>query len=80
MKVTKTRIKKEGVSVPCFKIENGIAAVIISPCYHYIGSDTLYLAEFIDGELNKQEEWKGDFSMLCKNEALILAKEFCAYL
>lgn len=78
--VKKTTYEVEGIQEPCFEVSNGYAMVRIATCYHYLGSNTLYLTEYLDGEYNGSDEWDGDFEELSMYEARKLAKEFSAYL
>ena len=52
----------------------------ISKCYHYIGSDSLYLQEILDGDLNSEDEWTGDFDELTDEDAIRIAKKYSAYI
>ena len=82
MKVEKTTFEVEGVQEPCIIVsdDDESVKVRISTCYHYLGSNTLLLTEFIDGDYNSSDEWVGDFSSLTLSEATRLAKKFSAYL
>lgn len=70
----------EGIEEPCFEVSNGYAKVRIAKMYHYLGRDTLALSEYLDGEWNGSDEWKGDFDSLTEYDAMRLAKKFSAYL
>lgn len=69
---------------PCIivrnKSNNPKTYVRISNCYHFIGSNSLYIEEFIDGDLNASEEYKGNFANLTDLEAIKLAKDFSVYI
>ena len=80
IKVTKTHYCVCDCKEPCFEVSNGFAMVRIAPCYHYFGLDTIMLTEFLDGEFNSREEWKGDFDSLTKSDAMRIAKEYSVYL
>lgn len=76
----KTHYCVEGFDEPCFEVSNGFTTIRIAPYYHYIGSDSLMITEFIDGEYNSSEEWRGDFESLTKADAIRIAKEYSACL
>lgn len=80
IKVTRTTYMVEGMNEPCIEVSDGYTMVRISKCYHYIGKDTLYLAEYLDGDFNSNEEWDGDFDSLTDNDARRLAKKFSIYI
>ena len=82
MKVERTTFECEGIQVPCIMVssDSGYAQVRISKCYHYIGDDTLYMREILDGEFNGEEEFRGDFDELTDEDAIRLAKDYSAYL
>lgn len=82
MKVERTTFECEGIQEPCIMVsdDEGFAQVRISKCHHYIGSDSLYMREILDGEFNGEDEWTGDFDMLSDDDAVRLAKEYSAYL
>lgn len=79
-KVTRTTFEADGVKEPCIVVSNDYAQVRISKYYHYVGSDTLNITEYIDGEFNSQEEWQGDYDLLSDFDAICLAKQYSAYL
>ena len=80
IKVTRTTYMVEGMNEPCIEVSDGYTMVRISKCYHYIGKDALYLAEYLDGDFNCKEEWDGDFDSLTDNDARRLAKKFSIYI
>ena len=80
IEVKKTEYLVYGCNEPCYEVSNGFTMVRIAPCYHYIGLDSLMLSEFLDGELNSCEEWKGDFDSLTAEDAIRIAKEYSVYL
>ena len=82
MKVERTTFECEGIQEPCIMVtgDSGYAQVRISRCYHYIGSDSLYVREILDGEFNSEDEWRGDFDDLTDEDAIRIAKEYSAYL
>lgn len=82
MKVERTTFECDGIQEPCIMVSNddGHAKVRISRCYHYIGSDSLYMREILDGESNGEEEWRGNFDYLTDEDAIRIAKEFSAYI
>ena len=76
----KTTYLVEGVQEPCFEVSDGFTMVRIAKMYHYLGGDTLEMTEFLDGQWNGSEEWKGDFDSLTERDAIRLVKEYSAYL
>ena len=58
MKVQRTTFYYEGIQEPCILVtsDSEYAQVRISKCYHYIGSDSLYVREILDGEFNSEDE------------------------
>lgn len=80
IEINRTTYNVEGLCEPCIEISNGYTMVRISKCYHYIGKDSLYLTEYLDGDFNAREEVDGDFESLTGNDALSLAKKFSVYL
>lgn len=82
MKATKTTYTVNGCKELCFEIksDNDAIMVRVAPYYHFVGKNTLYLTEYINGEFNNSEEMTGNFKSLTKTQAVNLAKEFCAYL
>lgn len=80
MKVERTDYLVQGYPEPCFEISNNDVLVRIATCYHYIGSNTLYVTEYINGELNSEEEIKGDFEALTEKDAKRIALENSVYL
>lgn len=87
MKVTRTTLTLEGCEEDCIIVSNDSESVQvrISTCYHYIGSNTLYLSEIIDGELNSMEEQRmpdfcDELDDITDREAIELATEYSVYL
>lgn len=82
MKIERTRFECDGIQEPCIMVtsDSGYAQVRISKCYHYVGSDSLYVREILDGEFNEEEEWRGDFGELTDEDAIRIAKEFSVYI
>lgn len=82
MKVERTTFECEGIQEPCIIVTSysGYAQVRISKCYHYIGYDSLYVSEILDGEFNGGDEYRGDFDELTDEDAIRIAKEFSAYI
>ena len=82
MKVERTTFECEVIQEPCIMVtsDSGYAQVRISKCYHYIGSDSLYVREILDGEFNGEDEYIGDFDELTDEDAIRIAKEFSAYI
>ena len=82
MKVQRTTFYYEGIQEPCILVtsDSEYAQVCISKCYHYIGSDSLYVREILDGEFNSEDEWTGDFDVLTDEDAIDIAKKFSAYI
>lgn len=82
MKVQRTTFNCEGIQEPCIIVtsDSEYAQVRISKCYHYIGSDSLYVREILDGEFNSEDEWTGDFDELTDEDAIDIAKKFSAYI
>ena len=79
LKVVRTTFECEGVQEPCIMVGEGYAQVRISKCYHYVGRDSLYVREILDGEFNAEDEFTGDFDTLTDDEARRIAREFSAY-
>ena len=79
IKVERTTFRVDGIDEPCIIVSNDFAKVRLSKCYHYIGADSLYLYEYLDGEYNSSEEWEGDYDLLTDADAVRLAKKFCVY-
>ena len=82
MKVERTTFECEGIQEPYIIVtsDSGYAQVRISKCYHYIGYDSLYVSEILDGEFNGGDEYRGDFDELTDEDAIRIAKEFSAYI
>ena len=82
MKVQRTTFYCEGIQEPCILVtsDSEYVQVRISKCYHYIGSDSLYVQEILDGDLNSEDEWTGDFDELTDEDAIDIAKKFSAYI
>lgn len=84
LEVKKTTYLVQGCTEPCIivknKNNNPRTYVRISNCYHFIGSNSLFIEEFIDGDLNAGEEYKGNFANLTDLEAIKLAKDFSVYI
>lgn len=83
LKVTRTTFEPkgyEGHQEPCIIVGEEDAYVRISRCYHYIGSDTLYVAEILDGEVNSMDEYDGDFDMLSDFDARVIAETASVYI
>lgn len=82
MKVERTTFECEGIHEPCIMVtsSDGYTQVRISKCYHYIGKNSLYVREILDGEFNKEDELIGDFDNLTNVDAMRIAKEYSVYL
>lgn len=82
MIVERTTFECEGIQEPCIMVtsDSGYAQVRISKCYHYVGSDILYVREILDGEFNGEDVCRGDFDDLTDDDAILIAKEFSAYI
>ena len=82
MKVQRTTFYCEGIQEPCILVtsDSEYAQVRSSKCYHYIGADSLYVREILDGDLNSEDEWTGDFDELTDEDAIDIAKKFSAYI
>ena len=80
IKSEKTTYLVEGVQEPCFEVTDGFAMVRIATCYHYLGSNTLYVSVYLDGKWNGSDEITGDFDSLTEKDAIRIAKENCVYL
>ena len=82
MKVERTTFDIMGIKEPCIMVSNedGSVKVRISTCYHFLGKNTLYVREILDGEFNAEDELVGDFKILTNKEAIRIAKRFSAYL
>ena len=82
MKVQRTTFYCEGIQEPSILAtsDTEYAQVRISKCYHYIGSDSLYVREILDGEFNSEAEWTGDFDELTDEDAIRIAKKYSAYI
>ena len=82
MKVQRTTFYCEGIQEPCILVtsDSEYTQVRISKCYHYIGSDSLYVQEILDGDLNSEDEWTGDFDELTDEDAIDIAKKFSSYI
>ena len=82
MKVKRTTFMVDNCKEKCIIVSNddNSVQVRISKCYHYIGSDSLYIEEFIDDEWNSRDEINGDFDSLTINEAKRLAIQYSVYL
>lgn len=80
LKVVRTTFKIEGIDEPCIMVGEGFAQVRISKCHHFIGRDSLYVREILDGEFNAEDEFTGDFDTLTDDEARCIAREFSAYI
>lgn len=79
LKVVRTTFKVEGIDEPCIMVGEGFAQVRISKCYHYVGRNSLYVREILDGEFNDEDEFNGDFDSLTDDDARRIAREFSAY-
>lgn len=87
MKVERTTFEAEGTQEPCIIVssDDGYVQVRISTCYHYIGSNSLYLRETHDGEYQSSDEYNmpefcDELDDITDEEAIALAKELSAYL
>lgn len=80
LKVERTTFEVDGIDEPCIMVGDGYAQVRISKCYHYIGNDSLYVREILDGEFNAEDEYKGDFDSLTDDEARRIARAFSVYI
>ena len=80
IEVKRTKYLVWGCKEPCYEVSNGFAMVRIARLYRYLGPDSLVLSEYLDGELNSRDEWKGDFDSLTLEEAMRIAKEYSVYL
>ena len=81
MEVRKTKFYVDGKPQPCFVVtgDNGVKVRISKHSYLFT-RDTLDMWEFVDGKLNRKEEWVGCFDLLSKADALRMASQFTAYL
>lgn len=82
MKAVKTTFEVDGIKEPCYLVssDDDCVQVRIHKCYHYIGSNSIYVTEFLDGDFNSREEIDGDFDSLSLAEAKRIAKRHSAYL
>ena len=80
MEVKRTTFEVEGINEPCIEVSDGYTTVRISTCYYYLGKNTLYVREYLDGEYNSEDEWNGDFKALTDADAIRIAKQFSAYI
>ncbi len=80
IEIKKTRFEVDGHKELCYEVTDGFTMVRISKCYHYIGNDSLWLQEYVNGKFNSKEEWKGNFDTLTHLQAKALAKEYSVYL
>ena len=80
LKVLRTTFHVDGVDEPCIIVGNEFAQVRISKCYHYIGSDSLYVREILDGAFNSEDEIRGDFDALTDDDARRIAREYSVYI
>lgn len=76
----KTTYKVDGCKEPCYEVTDGYTMVRIATCYHYVGKNTLYVTEYLDGDFNSQDELVGDFDSLTAAKAKAIAKKYSAYL
>ncbi len=79
LKVERTTFEVDGTNEPCIMVGEGFAQVRISKCYHYIGSDSIYVREILDGDFNAEDEYRVDFDSLTDDDARRIAREFSAY-
>ena len=79
LKVERTTFEIDGFEEPCIMVGEGFAQVLISKCYHYIGSDSLYVREILGGDFNGEDEYIGDFDSLTDDDARRIARAFSAY-
>lgn len=79
LKVERTTFEVDGINEPCIMVGEGFAQVRISKCYHYIGSDSIYVREILDGDFNAEDEYRDDFDSLTDDDARRIAREFSAY-
>lgn len=71
----------EGYEEPCIIVGNDDDAYVrISKCHHYIGNDTLYVAEVLDGMVNSMDEINGDYDFLSDNDARDIARRHSVYI
>lgn len=82
MKVKKTTYEVEGSIEPCYEVSSDDNSIMvrIATCYHYIGKNSLYVTEYIDGDFNSREEIDGDFKSLTSAKALQIAQSNSVYL
>lgn len=80
MEVIRTTFEVDGINEPCIEVSDGYTMVRISTCYHYLGKNTLYVREYLDGEYNSEDELKGDFESLTDKDVICIAKKFSAYI
>lgn len=80
MEIKRTTFEVEGINEPCIEVSDGYTMVRISTCYHYLGENTLFVKEYLDGEFNAEEEMDGDFELLTDSDAIRIAKEFSVYI
>ena len=76
----KTHYCVDGCEEPCFEVSNGFTMIRVAPYYHYIGANTLMITEYLDGDYNSSEELRGDFDSLTIKDAIMIAKQYSAYL
>lgn len=79
LKVQRTTFQVDGIDEPCIIVGSEFAYVRISTMYHYIGRNSLYVAEFVDGQYNSSDELAGDFNHLSDDDARRIAKEYSVY-
>lgn len=82
MKTIKTKYQVDGLEEPCYEVmsDDGYTKVRIAPYYHVVGSDSLLVTQFLDGERNSSDEISGDFNSLTKRAATEIALKMCVYL
>lgn len=80
--VKRTTFECDGIQEPCIIVMSNdeFVKVRISTCYHYFGRNSLFVTEFLDGEFNSEEVWRGDFDSITDDEAIEIAKKYSAYL
>lgn len=78
--VKKTTFQVDGMKEKCFIVTDGYTKIRINKYYHFIGHDTLFITQWLNGKFHSSEEWDGDFDSLTKTDAINIAKRFSVYL
>lgn len=82
MKIKKEFYEVEGCKEACFNVYDSDNTLVarIAKCYHYIGSDSLYITTFISGTENGTEEIRGDFDLLSKFDIESIVRGYSPYI